>query len=164
MILEAIKSALMEDLPFFNNGFIDVRRTNAGVVVDEGREDVLFPADHLGSYFYIRPTGSIAWTSDGRAQYPYILVAYLEGLDSQKVLDGILTILRRCNDFMIKVTKASLDNVDVVKSEVGILSVEAALANLRRSCSLLMLNFTATMPLTFRVDGCCEDFKKDSCL
>lgn len=159
--LSVLRENILSDLPFFCAGFSCVSKDAEGINIPHQGGAIVFPADHLGSYFYFRSDGASTFDVDGRQKFPVTLVVYLENMDAAKVASKLVLSLRKCGDAMIKLGSIVSDNSYIIRREVSRERFDDAIRSLRDDISLLMLNFTVTMPLVFNswnAEGCVDDF------
>lgn len=163
LVLKKLSKRIKDNLPYINKAFSFTRRDDNGVGITLAGEQVVFPADTFGSYFYLRPDGQISFDKGGRQVYTMTAVFYLEEFDSTKVLDDVMQTLRRaCSDFgAIKFKMANFDYYSIIRAEVNKDYVDRALSRFNNKNQLLLVQFNVTLPKVFRSEDCIVEPCKD---
>lgn len=151
--LEAIKSKILELNKVFDLGVVaKTSDAREGLMISDGNE-ILFPADHLGNYFYLRHTGEIVWTNQNRTEeHKIVFVAYAEDSDPFLLIDSIYATSKvLCVDGLsIRFKSASANNQEVIKNEMPKKGQAVALKNLKDNVSLVRIEFILIVPQTLK--------------
>lgn len=147
--LTQIKSLIMEFNPYFDNAYIatSVNVSDGGQVAD--KDTVLFPCDHLGNYFYLKPSGQTNWIASGRVEeHKASFVAYVENMDAEQIIDNICAaIVAKCRlSLSIKPRFATTNISDIIKSETPKKGQQTALKNIGENASLIKIDFVVLLP------------------
>lgn len=169
---EQIAQQILQYNPYFNKGFGDGYLNTKGVY-QSGTEQVLFPNDSLGDYFYLRqlqPTrivnrpvdkivdcaASFAIQSNG------VLVAYIRKADSTILISNLISTL---SFLSIAVTSVTMQPEVVILQELQGLDPETiaqTIANMDKSVTLISIAFQYYLPLPL-VDLNCLPNPCNSC-
>lgn len=147
--LSQIKGLIMEYNTYFDNAYIatSTNITDGGQIAE--KDTVLFPCDHLGNYFYLKPSGQTNWIASGRVEeHKASFVAYLENIDAEQVVDNICaTIVSKCRlSLSIKPKFATTNISEVIKSETPKKGQQTALKNIGENASLVRIDFVVLLP------------------
>lgn len=147
--LSQIKGLIMEYNTYFDNAYIatSTNITDGGQIAE--KDTVLFPCDHLGNYFYLKPSGQTNWIASGRVEeHKASFVAYLENIDAEQVVDNICaTIVSKCRlSISIKPKFATTNISEVIKSETPKKGQQTALKNIGENASLVRIDFVVLLP------------------
>jgi len=114
--LKQIAENILTELPFFQNHFVCTERDNTGIGISHSGEQIVFPADHLGNYFYLRPSGNIEYKK-GRRVMGVTLVVYYQNACRDELYTSLENILiKKCGTKVgVYLKSALLDNVAVIR-------------------------------------------------
>lgn len=158
-LLETIKTKILELNKHYNLGVI-AKTSDArdGLLVSDG-SDILFPADHLGDYFYLKHTGEIVWTNQNRTEeHKVVFVSYSENTDPFTTIDNIRASIAKCGlGAGVRFKSASANNQEVIKHETPKKGQVVAFKNLKDNVSLVRIEFYLIVPQTLQ-------YKEEECV
>lgn len=152
--LEALKNTILEYNTYFNKGFAYAIKTDKGV--HEG-EQVLFPNDTLGNYFYLRPVlpigitqdaiGSLSICSTSLATKATVwLVAVVKSASRDVLASNMLSTLSQ-SQYAVK--SYLFDNESVIRQELSGMGdvIEKSIQNDDGTNTIIAISFEIVKPL-----------------
>lgn len=155
-----IANDILRYQPYFNAGYPDAYKDIDGRVIQD--DELLFPADHLGDYFYLRVPETINFNvnsafkvsdcADGgyQASASVILVACVLNADPDTLIKNLVNILRQTNKGYMLRNCINQSGV-VIRRELAGLSndgIKDALARLKEDTTIISITFDIAMPMT----------------
>lgn len=169
IVLEQIKDFILLKNTYFDKGYSGVYQTDEGIL--EGQK-VLFPADELGDYFYLRQPNIMRfdYTNIMRVNdcdnpaglaADIILVACMRQADSDVLLDNLVQTLMHVsiNGVGLKLTGMIMKNEFVVQQELRLLKkdvIDKALQNMGKDYAIVSVQFTLTKVIKPKKLSCIE--------
>ena len=150
--LANIKQFILDNNSYFNNGYDDVYQNEKGMIGNNN--ELIFPADNRGNYFYLRLPKNIGFKYDEKYRTndciapliitsQIILVAQVKGADPDILLNNLLnTVLNIGHAFVI--TGAIMKAEEVILQElakIDPINIDAALKNLDVNNTLVSISF-----------------------
>jgi hypothetical protein len=150
-----VVSEILAYNPYFDRGFDNAYLSTKGVA---SGEDVLFPNDTLGDYFYIRQTGvtisSPKQLAISSCSTPYmamqnaVLIAVMRDGDRVQLLNNLVSTL---SWLKVAFGAAQLQAETVITQEIGHMGADvlnAALARLDNT-AIISINFSYNLELSY---------------
>lgn len=173
--LNGIAEHILQYNTYFNVGYADVYQDDKTGIIHNN--EVIFPNDTLGDYFYLRLPKSVSFDYNARynvndcdkgvaLKSNVILVACVRGADSTKLIDNLIITLRNYNPDHIEINIKSciFNTVEVIMQELNKLKEEdllTALKNVDEKYCIVSVSFDTTIQLLPRALGCIQDPCKD---
>lgn len=170
-IVEKLKDFVLHYNPYFKTGVTGVYLdTTAGSI--NSRDRVIFPADDLGNYFYLRYDGNPGLlvnkdtafdecTTGTYMRIKLILVAFVREADNDKLFLNLFNTLAKFKTDSLVFTEAIINSDDVVLNELQPLKDKEALAaTLQRvpmNASLVAIKFSMNTDLQYFALNCIEN-------
>lgn len=147
--LTQMKDDILQYNTYFNNGFSDVYADEQGI---REKEKVVFPADKLGDYFYIRLNNGARLTNTERdrmidctvavgATMSGVLVACVKNANADMLVENLVNTLMWNG---IIPTGAMWQKEEVIKQEMKVMGakdLEAALKRVHKDYTIVSVSF-----------------------
>lgn len=168
--LTKLRDFILQYNTYFGRGYDNVVKDNSTGQINYGN-DIVFPADELGNYFYLRlpnnlqPDYNFPSIADSHlsigVKYDVILVAIVSGADGSILLENMLTTLGRYQDEPLRMTKAIYQSDVVISQElakIGTDNIRAALQKFTESeTGICSVHFQFTIPFIFQRLNCIQN-------
>lgn len=170
-LVEDLKDFILKHNSYFTTGVTGVYLdTVAGSI--NSRDRVIFPADDLGNYFYLRYDGNpgllvnkdTAFEECSVGTYmrvKLILVAFVREADNDKLFLNLFNTVAKFKSDSLVFTEAILNSDDVVLNELQPLkdkeALSAALQRVPIDAGLVALKFTLNTDLQYFALNCIEN-------
>ncbi len=166
--LTKLKEFILKYNTYFEMGFEDVFLHENGYVANDVP---VFPADNLGSYFYLRLPNALQADYANRysiadsalgigVRYDIVLVACVNDSDCSLLLENLITTIGQYQDEDIKITKMLYNPDDVVTQELGKIgkeNLEAALQRFPDNIGIASISFSFTTPFVLQSLNCIKN-------
>lgn len=147
-----LKDYILEYNPYFKQGFDDVYISESGIVANK---KVVFPADNLGNYFYLRLPDNVSIVNSSEYKVSdckvamglnidTYLIASVKKADADKLLDNLVATLA---NFGARVKSAIWSSEKVVMQELAKVDQEVqlkALANINTTLVSVRFDYNCT--------------------
>lgn len=162
-----IADGIREFNPIYHKSFIAAKRDDKGDNITHVGEKIIFPADNMGNYFYIRDNSPISWTDVGTKQIPCTLVSYTMNTSKYIMLSNLEHTIANFNSkstsAKVKFDYAITDAIDVINREIPKDRLDKAKKNLPKNATLILINFILILPPiigTKRIECFPDPYKK----
>lgn len=153
--LTDIKNAILQYNTYFDKGFTGVYQDERKGIVHN--ENVIFPMDTLGNYFYLRLPSVVRFTTRPQDKIsdclygmsvnaPIILVAVVKDADPDKLVKNLLYTLATMN---VSIQSAVFDSASVVLQELSRVSSSVQDAALARISNHTIVSIAFTLDSVF---------------
>lgn len=151
MILTGLKETILQYNPYFNKGFDNVYGSAEGIY-QSNTEQLVFPNDTLGDYFYIRIPQPISATNiqqtkitDCHSQYavntPVVLVAIVRKADRMKLINNLLNTIAAAGGTIRNFTSQPETVIINELNGMGADIIERTIANTDKTTAYIAISF-----------------------
>jgi hypothetical protein len=164
--LDEIGATIISYNKYFNRYFTNVEQSEELGYVHNG-DEIVFPNDTYGNYFYLRIPSKIAVTYDAinnNGNFNAVglnsmitLVAMVKDADPQKLALNLMSTVGRACNYTKKFTQILIHNEDVIATELQQCSenvIAKALQCASDDFTLISINFTLTINQPFLQLNC----------
>lgn len=161
-----LKDFILSKNPYFDTGFDDVYQDETTGIV--ANDLPVFPADHLGNYFYLRLPQNVSFDNSSYQQVAdcitgigvqslIYLIACMRGADADHLMTNLVNTLQAYQSDQITFRGAIYQPQAVVLQELSRLSQaekSAALQKLGKDYCIVSISFQLTVPFQFTQSRC----------
>ena len=164
--LDEIGATILQYNPYFDRYFTNVEQSEELGYVHNGNE-IVFPNDIYGNYFYLRIPSKIGVTYDNinnNGNFNAVglatvinLVAMVKDADAQKLALNIMSTVGRACNYTKKFNQILIHNEDVIATELQQCSdnvIQKAIQCVSDDYTLISINFTLTINQPFLQLNC----------
>ncbi len=161
-----LKDFILSKNPYFDTGFDDVTLDSTSGYV--ANDLPVFPADHLGNYFYLRLPDNVTFDNNNEFQIAdcitglgiqsaVVLVACMRGADADHLMTNLVNTLQAYQVDKIRFVSAIYQAGNVVLQELSKISQAnqiAALQKLGSDYTIVSVSFNLTTRFDFKPSNC----------
>lgn len=145
--------------PYFDKAFPNVHTDDTQGVVND--EQVVFPSDMDGDYFYLRRGNGIGLSEGSQISscitglnysVPLFLIAVVKDADTDKLITNLVNTLQSFSSLGKSFTALQIDPTAVTRQELSFMSAEnlqGALQRIPQGTAIVSISFTITESMPF---------------